>query len=198
MTGKLVIISGFSGSGKDTLMNMLLNTRPDFQRIITHTSRPIRPGEKHGRDYYFVSHRKFENMIREEEFIEHVLYGNHYKGTSKAEFQKVLSGQNIIWRIDLSRAAILEETFREKFDKKTSNELITATTKILIKVSPNEALARYKAREGDNTNLAEFEKRLKADLDIWNRYQNSFPHTVENITGKVELALKKMLEIIEN
>ena len=136
-------------------------------------------------------------MIREEKLMEHVLYGNHYKGTSKEEFQKVLLGQNIIWRIDLGRAAILEKTISEKFDKKTSNELITATTKIFIKVSPDEALARYKAREGDHTNLSEFEKRLKADLDVWNKYQNNFPNVIENMTGKIEEALENIIKIIE-
>jgi guanylate kinase len=198
MTGKLIVISGFSGSGKDTLMNMLLKARPDFRRIVTHTSRPIRPGEKHGKDYYFVSHQEFETMIQEKKFIEHVLYGTHYKGTSKDEFQKVLSGQNIIWRIDLSRAVILEETFKEKFDSNTSTTLISSMTKIAITVSPNEALKRYKTREGKNTDLQEFRKRLKADLDVWNKYKNNFPHIVENATGKAENTLKKIIEIIEN
>jgi guanylate kinase len=197
MTGKLIVISGFSGSGKDTLMNMFLDTRPNYQRIITHTSRPIRPGEKHGKDYYFVSHRKFKKMIQEERFVEHVLYGNHYKGTSKEEFQKVLSGQNIIWRIDLSRAAILEDTFREKLDNKTSTMLISVMTKIVIKVSPKEALERYKNREGGNTDFQEFKKRLRADLDVWNRYKNNFPHVIENMAGKADTALEKIIEILD-
>jgi guanylate kinase len=197
MKGKLIVITGFSGSGKDTLMNMLLETRPTFQRVITHTSRPIRPGEKHGKDYYFVSHKEFEAMINKGRFIEHVLYGTHYKGTSKDEFNKVLQGQNIIWRIDLSRAAILENTFKEKFGSKTSTALISSMTKIAITVSPDEALERYKIREGKNTDLQEFGKRLKADLDIWNRYKDNFPHIVENATGKVKNTLKKIIEIVE-
>jgi guanylate kinase len=198
MTGKLVILTGFSGSGKDTLMNMLLETRPNFQRLITHTSRSVRPGEKHGKDYYFVSRQEFEKMIQKNMFLEHVMYGSHYKGTSKEEFQKVLLGQNIIWRIDMSRAAIIEDTFLEKFDTKTASKLISVTKKVIITVSPDEALERFKKREGQKANLTEFQKRLDRDLAIWNKLRNHFPHVVENITGKVSTALEEIIEIIGN
>jgi len=198
MKGKLIILTGFSGSGKDTLMEMLLKTRPKFRRIITHTSRPIRPNERHGKDYYFVSHEEFENMIKEDKFIEHVMYGSHYKGTLKDEFQKVFLGQNIIWRIDMGRAAIVENTFLEKFDRKTATKLISVSKKIIITVSPDEALRRFKKREGIKADIDEFQKRINNDLIIWKKSRNNFPNVIENITGKLDKTIEKIIKIIEN
>ncbi len=196
MHGRLVVISGFSGSGKDTLVNMLLEKRGDFKRIVTHTSRPKRQGQKEGWDYYFISKTKFETMIQNNMFVEHVLYGTHYKGTSKEEFQKVLQGENLLWRIDLGRAATLEETFREKFDEKIYKEITSRIIKIAITVSPQEALERYQNREGNKADVSEFQKRLNQDLEIWNKYIHNFPHIVENITGKIEKTFENVLEII--
>ena len=198
MKGKLIILTGFSGSGKDTLMEMLLKTRPKFRRIITHTSRPIRPNERYGKDYYFVSHEEFENMIKEDKFIEHVMYGSHYKGTLKDEFQKVFLGQNIIWRIDMGRAAIVENTFLEKFDRKTATKLISVSKKIIITVSPDEALRRFKKREGIKADIDEFQKRINNDLIIWKKSRNNFPNVIENITGKLDKTIEKIIKIIEN
>ena len=197
MKGKLIILTGFSGSGKDTLMEMLLKTRPKFRRIITHTSRPIRPNERYGKDYYFVSHEEFENMIKEDKFIEHVMYGSHYKGTLKDEFQKVFLGQNIIWRIDMGRAAIVENTFLEKFDKETATNLISVTKKIIITVSPEEALKRFKKREGIKADFDEFKKRINDDLTIWENSKNNFPNVVENMSDELDKTLDKIIKIID-
>ena len=198
MTGKLIILTGFSGSGKDTVMEKLLKTRPEIQRIVTHTSRPMRPGEKHGKDYYFVSNEEFESLIKKDKFIEHVMYGSHYKGTLKNEFQKIFQGQSIIWRIDMSRAAIVENTFLEKFDKETATNLISVTKKIIITVSPEEALERYKKREGAKADIDEFQKRINNDLAIWKNSRNNFSHVVENMSDKLDETLEKLIKIIEN
>lgn len=198
MSGKLIILTGFSGSGKDTLMEMVLKNRPQTGRIITHTSRTIRPGEVHGRDYYFVSKSEFETMIETDKLLEYVLYGSDYKGTSKDEFGKVIAGEDIIWRIDMSRAAIVEKTFREKFDPKTAYRLISSTRKIILTVPPEEALKRYQNREAAKANLSEFQKRLKADLKIWEEYKENFPYTVENLSGKINQALREIIGIIES
>jgi len=198
MIGKLIVLTGFSGSGKDTVMDILLKTCPKIQRIVTHTSRPIRPNEKHGKDYYFVSHEEFESLIKEDKFIEHVMYGSHYKGTLKDEFQKVFQGQSIIWRIDMSRAAIVEDTFLEKFDKETATKLISVSKKIIITVPPDEALRRFKKREGIKADIDEFQKRINNDLIIWKKLRNNFPNAIENITGKLDKTIEKIIKIIEN
>lgn len=198
MIGKLIILTGFSGSGKDTLMNKLLDSRPNFQRLVTHTSRPIRPEEKHGKDYYFVSHIRFEQLISEDKFIEYKMYGSHYKGTSKKEFNKILVGKDIIWRIDMGRAATIEDTFLEKFDEKTANQLISITKKILITVSPKVALKRFIKREGESANVQEFQKRIASDVSIWNKSKNRFPHIIKNSTNKIDYVLEEILEITKN
>lgn len=196
--GKLIVLTGFSAAGKDTLMNLLLKKRPGISRIITHTTRAIRSGEKGGNDYHFVSTTLFEKMIKNDDFIEHVIYGSHYKGTSRAEFQRIFNGDNLVWRIDMSRAAIIEKTFTNKFPGKISKILIERTVKFLIKTTnPHISLSRYQKREGENANVKEFKKRLNQDVAVWLKYKHKFPNIIENKTGKQKAALKQILSIVD-
>lgn len=195
--GQLIIITGFSGAGKDTIKNKLLEVKKDFQKIITHTTRHPRDGEIHGEDLYFVDIPFFKRMISQNLLLEHVKYGTDYKGTSKKEFQKVLEGNNVIWRIDMGRTALVEETFREKFDSETSEFLISRTVKILIKTPTIEdAIERYKERESGKADLLEFKKRLKQDMDIFNSFQHKFTHIIDNEYNKADKTLKKILALI--
>lgn len=197
MTGKLVVITGLPGAGKDTLMNMLLSERPDFKKIVTFTSRLKRPGETEGKDYHFITNQKFEEMVKKDLFFEYVKTGFHYKGTTKEEIKKILKGKNLIWRIDLSRAAILEDTFRERLEKYEAETLISKTTKILIKPPSIQAsLERYQLRDKDKADLAEFQKRVKDEMAIYIKYRKNFPHVIVNETGKPEKALREILRII--
>lgn len=197
--GKLIIITGFPAAGKDTLMNLFLQKRPEYARIITYTSRPIRKKERNGVDYHFVSHAGFKKMIKDKLFFEHVLHGSHYKGTSKEAFAPILKGKKIVWRIDLSRAAILENTFRKSFEHKVASNLINRTTKILVKTTnPHVALARYQARDPEDHDEGEYKKRLDFVTSIWLKHRHKFPHIIENKTGKQKEALKEILQIVRD
>lgn len=196
---KLVILTGFSGAGKDTLMNMLISRQPSISRIITHTSRPKRPGEKNGKDYHFTNKTIFEKMIKGNHLVEHVLYGSHYKGTSKKEFERVIAGESLIWRIDMSRAAIVEQVFKKHFNVKTATTLIQRTVKILIQTtSPQIALARYKKRDRKTANIKEFKNRLNKDTKIWLSHRHKFPHVVINKTGKQKEAIDQIVTLLNN
>ncbi len=101
--GTLYIVSAPSGAGKSSLIQALLKTQPlyDTQVSISHTTRTERPGEKHGKHYFFVSKEEFREMIERDAFLEHAeVFGNYY-GTSRETIEQVLaSGVDVFLDID--------------------------------------------------------------------------------------------------
>ncbi|CAH8562759.1 unnamed protein product [Heterobilharzia americana] len=84
-----VIICGPSGCGKSTCIRTLINRYPNlFRYCVSHTTRPRRPDEIHGRDYNFISSEEFQDAVNKDEFIEYAMFSGHYYGTSKAELKK--------------------------------------------------------------------------------------------------------------
>jgi len=88
--GLLVVISSPSGGGKDSVINALLKILPNSVRFITTTSRPPRPGNKNGVDYFFISKEQFEEGIKMEEFLEYNVYSENYYGTEKKRLAAAL------------------------------------------------------------------------------------------------------------
>ncbi|MCL2424749.1 MAG: guanylate kinase [Oscillospiraceae bacterium] len=103
--GKLVIISGPSGTGKGTVIKEILKQRPEFKFSVSSTTRKPRPGEVDGVAYYFISHNQFNEMIENEEFLEHAQFvGEHY-GTPTKPIQECLdAGQTVILDIEVQGA----------------------------------------------------------------------------------------------
>lgn len=101
--GKIIIVSGFSGTGKGTVINEVMSRTPDrYAFSVSATTRPPRPGEIHGKDYYFVDETEFERMIIEKELLEHTRYNYNYYGTPKAPVQRMLSeGKSFILDIEV-------------------------------------------------------------------------------------------------
>ncbi|OZB36816.1 MAG: guanylate kinase [Halothiobacillus sp. 14-56-357] len=110
--GQLFVISAPSGAGKTSLIKALREQMPDIGLSVSHTTRPMRPGEVDGQHYHFVSKSTFESMIAEGAFVEHALvFGNHY-GTSKAAVSAVLDkGQDLILEIDWQGAEQVRPLF---------------------------------------------------------------------------------------
>ena len=91
--GILIVVSGFSGSGKGTLMKELLSRYPDTYALsISATTRSPREGEEHGREYFFISKDEFEKMIAKEELIEYARYVENYYGTPREYVEQKLCG----------------------------------------------------------------------------------------------------------
>jgi len=99
--GLLIILSSPSGAGKSTLSRRLLEFDPDVRFSISATTRPPRPGEQEGRDYYFKSRRQFEAMARSGEMLEHAeVFGNLY-GTPRAPVEAAIAaGHDVLFDVD--------------------------------------------------------------------------------------------------
>jgi guanylate kinase len=110
MKGKLIIITSPSGGGKGTLIGEVRAMMPEIGFSVSHTTRPRRAGEEHGREYFFVTKDEFDELISAGEFLEHAeVHGNSY-GTSLAESRKASStGKDLIVEIDVQGALQIME-----------------------------------------------------------------------------------------
>lgn len=106
-----MIVSSPSGAGKTTLTRRLLEEhRPNLEFSVSHTTRPIRPGEVDGRDYHFVSPDKFEDMVRAHEFAEHAFVHQNRYGTAQAPVEEALArGRDMIFDVDWQGGAALSQ-----------------------------------------------------------------------------------------
>lgn len=108
MKGSLIIITSPSGGGKGTLIREVLVTVPQITYSVSYTTRPVRPGEENGREYFFISRQEFEERRAKGEFLESAtVHGNLY-GTSRSQIEEITdSGQDVILEIDVQGANII-------------------------------------------------------------------------------------------
>ncbi len=101
-TPLLVVISGPSGVGKDSVLMRMRELGFPFHFVVTANSRPQRPGEIDGLDYHFVSQERFEEMIAKEELLEWARVYGHYRGIPKSEVRRAIaSGRDVILRVNV-------------------------------------------------------------------------------------------------
>jgi guanylate kinase len=97
----LYVISAPSGAGKTSLVKALLAARPDLAVSVSHTTRPKRPAEVEGRDYYFVDNAEFDRLVAANAFLEHARVFDNQYGTGREQVdQKLASGRNVLLEID--------------------------------------------------------------------------------------------------
>ena len=110
--GVLAVVSGFSGAGKGTLMKALLEKYDNYALSISATTRSPRPGETDGKEYFFVTKDRFEEMIRSDELIEYARYVENYYGTPKAYVeQQMEAGKDVILEIEIQGALKVKKKF---------------------------------------------------------------------------------------
>jgi guanylate kinase len=154
------IISAPSGSGKSTLVNVVRRTIPDLQFSISYTTRTPRGTEKDGCEYFFVSREQFEEMIRNQEFLEHAdVFGNYY-GTAKSFLNKAESAnEDLLLDIDVQGA----EQIKRKLPEAIS----------IFIMPPNRAELERRLRERSQDSEPVIQKRLKAagrEIENYRKY----------------------------
>ncbi|MDE6664224.1 MAG: guanylate kinase [Lachnospiraceae bacterium] len=113
-SGILIVVSGFSGAGKGTLMNRLIEEYDNYALSISATTRAPRPGEQDGREYFFLDKKEFEQRIEDGGFIEYACYCDNYYGTPKDYVRKQLeAGKNVVLEIEIQGAMNIKKQFPE-------------------------------------------------------------------------------------
>ena len=106
----LIVLSGPSGVGKDSVLIRMKERGMPFHFVVTATTRPMRPNEVDGLDYFFVSSDEFARMIEANELLEYAIVYNDYKGIPKKQVRDALtSGKDVIMRIDVQGAATIRK-----------------------------------------------------------------------------------------
>ncbi len=179
----LIVISGPSGVGKDTVLNRMKEIGLPFSFVVTATTRVKRSDEVDGVDYFFVSSDEFARMIEHDELLEYAIVYNDYKGIPKKQVKKALaSGKDVIMRVDVQGAETVRSICPEAL-------LIFLTTS-----SEDELIRRLKKRrtetdEGLNLRIATARKELER-VDV-------FDYLVVNADQKLDETVDIILAIIK-
>jgi guanylate kinase len=178
----LMIISGPSGVGKDTLVQRMKEQGCPFSFVVTATDRPPRPGEVHGQDYFFYSTAEFERMIAEGEMLEHAeVYGQH-KGIPRAHVRQALeSGQDVMMRLDVQGARTVKSL------------LPMAVTVFLLPESEEELLSRLRERRTESEEA--LHRRLAMVREELERIPE-FDYVVVNRHSSVDKAVEDVMSIL--
>ena len=160
MRGVLVIVSGFSGAGKGTVMKRLMEKYDSYSLSISATTRKPRDGEEDGREYFFKTVGQFEDMIEKGQLIEYAKYVGNYYGTPKEYVEKQLDeGRNGILEIELQGALQVKE-------KKPETVLVFLTPPCADEL---ENRLRGRGTEDDETIKARL-KRAAEESDYMKKY----------------------------
>jgi len=159
--GIMVILSSPSGAGKTTLVK-LLSKNKDFHISVSHTTREPRPSEIANKDYYFINHEKFENLIKNEEFLEYAKVFNHLYGTTRTPvIEKLEKSENVIFDIDWQGADQIK-------NKKLNYKLITF---FILPPSKEVLFERLSNRDMKDKLIAEERmKEFSRDVLHWINY----------------------------
>lgn len=178
--GRLVVISAPSGAGKTTLVRTLLARDPLLRFSISYTTRPRRPREQHGLDYFFVPRSVFRRMIKEGEFLEYAqVFGNYY-GTGRRHVQDFVdAGVTVLLEIDWQGAQQIRAQAGD------------AVSVFVLPPSPVELARRLRGRATDSETV--IQRRLNealADMSHW----DEFDYVI--INDDLEQAVQALADII--
>jgi len=183
-TGKLFIITGTSAVGKTTVAKKVLAKKPNLIRSLTFTTRKIRVAEKDGRDYHFISLKKFQNKIARGEFLEWINFCDNFYGTDKNEILKNLKkGKNILLVIDIKGALTFKKNLKQQ-----------AVTIFILPDSLTQLIKRFKARP--NTTQEEINKRM-ATAKIELKQAELCDYRIRNRENQIDATVAKTLKILE-
>ena len=166
ITGKLIVISAPSGTGKTTVVKKLLQQSTNLEASVSFTTRKMRENEKEGLDYFFVSEKTFTNMIKNDDFLEHAtVFGNFYGTEKKSVSENLQKGVNVILEIDWQGAQQIKRS------------MPSCVMIFLIPPSKEVLLARLKNRGTDSDQEIAYRSN-QAVLDL--EQSKKFDHVLVN------------------
>lgn len=178
----LLVISGPSGVGKDAVLQRMKERNLPFHFVVTTTSRPPRPSEVEGVDYFFISREKFEQMIAQDELVEYAVVYQDYKGIPRSQIADALaSGKDVVVRVDVQGAERIRTLFPQ------------CISVFLIPSNEEEWLLRLKNRK---TETAEALKLRLATAREELKRINEFNYVVINADNRLEEAVDTISAII--
>lgn len=178
----LIVISGPSGVGKDTVIQRMKERGLPFHFVVTATTRQPRPEERHGVDYIFVSHDEFARMIEQDELLEYAIVYNDYKGIPKQQVRQALaSNKDVIMRVDVQGAATIRKLSPEAL-------LIFLTVESEAELIRRLSTRKTETPEGLSLRIATARQEMK-------RIQE-FDYVVTNRDGQVDQTVDTILAII--
>jgi guanylate kinase len=179
----LIVISGTPGAGKDSVIQCLKEREHPLHFVVTATDRPPRPGEVHGRDYFFLTAAEFTGLIENDELLEHALVYGQHKGVPKQQVREALtSGKDVIMRIDVQGATTIRRLVPE------------AVLIFLTAPSEDELVQRLRKRASDSPE--QLEKRMATAREEMKRL-HEFDYVVVNRDGELDRAADDVLAIVQ-
>ena len=165
MNGKLIVISGASGVGKGTVLGLMMEKRKDLSFSVSATTRDPRPGEVDGKHYFFISKECFEEMIKNDEFLEYDAHAANYYGTLKGQAEAKMKTGHVLLDIEPKGAAQVRKAAPD-------------ATLIFIMPPSMEELERRLRGRGDTS---EEQIALRMERAVWEMEQRSwYDHVVVN------------------
>ena len=178
--GKLIVISGASGVGKGTVVKAMMAQREDLYFSVSATTRPPRPGEVDGRDYYFVTREEFEKMIARGEMLEYDEHARNYYGTPKAQIEEKRSRGHVLLDIEPNGAKNVKKNYPEA---------------VLIFVMP-PSLAELERRLRGRNDTQEDQIQIRMERAVWEMEQRVWYDYVV-VNDDAQRCAREILEIIE-
>jgi guanylate kinase len=178
----IVIISGPSGAGEDSIISAILKDLP-AEKIITTTTRKMRSEDQEGGSYYFVSREKFKEGIAKNQYVEYAKeYNNNYYGVSEDELLRVArSGKIGIWKIEYKGVI-------------TAKKLFPQIKAIFINAPLEDLKRRIKKR--DNFSNAYLEERMNYTKE-WLKHKDIYDYEIENSDGNLAKAIRDCKKLLK-
>ena len=171
----LIVLSGPSGAGKDTVLDRMKERNLPFHFVVTATTREKRPNEVEGKDYFFVSFDEFARMIEADELLEYAIVYNDYKGIPKQQVRDALArGMDVVMRIDVQGAATIRKIVPEAL-------LIFLTTESEAALVQRLQARKTETHEGLKLRIATARQELKRAAEFDYAVVNSDAHLDEAV-----------------
>ena len=186
---KLIIFLGSSAAGKDTALNYLIENH-DFKPVVSHTTRPMREGEREGRDYYFIQEKDFKALEKEDELVE------------RREYQTCVNGKKDIWYYGIAKTELNSPRFLvtivDTDGLKSLTEYLGKEKVVSIFISVPAEIRKKRARKRGSFDIEEWNRRaLDDELKFnWNKIKKNIDYKINNDGDKTNL-YKQIEDILQ-